>query len=289
MTGRMIRIGTRPTTGRQYILTGSRESKGFRAASHQPPDNARSATHAAGRGARHRRGPRARRSAGSVPPVDPAQLANLHPTLYHMAEDGSWPSIQQRGLLSAQAIVDLYLPGDEAHARILSIVRRDKITLASATLGDITIRDQRPAKFVKVCMHDGVDPQDFLNALNGRVFFWLHLPRLKRLLNARSYRDSKHVVLHVDTARLLKAYSDRVQLAPYNTGSMHVPNAPKRGPDVFTDLADYPYEQWLAKRRKSTEPVVELTIRYAVPDISAFVTRVETWEGGKPIAVLYRG
>jgi hypothetical protein len=204
-----------------------------------------------------------------------------------MAEDGTWPSIRQQGLLSTQAIVDLYQPDAATRARIVSTVRRDKITLTSPGLGDMTIRDQRPAKFIAACMHDGVSPQDYLNALNGRVFFWLHLSRLERLLNARLYRNSRHTVLHVDTARLVEAYSGRVQLAPYNTGSMHVPSMPKRGPDVFTDLADYPYEQWLTKRGRSAEPVVELTIRYAVPDIARFVTRVEIWEGGRPIAVLY--
>jgi hypothetical protein len=211
----------------------------------------------------------------------------LYPTLYHMAEDGTWPSIRRRGLLSTQAIVDLYQPDDEVRARILSVTRHDKITLTSAEFGDMTIRDQRPAKFLAACMDDGATPQDFLDALNGRVFFWLALSRLTGLLNARLYRRSRHTVLHVDTASFLEEYSGRVQLAPYNTGSMHVPNAPKRGPEVFTDLADYPYEHWLAKRGQSGEPVVELTVRYAIPDISSFVTKAETWEGGKPIAVLY--
>lgn len=43
----------------------------------------------------------------------------MHPTLYHMAEDGSWPSIRDRGLLSTQAIVNLYKPDDQARAAIL--------------------------------------------------------------------------------------------------------------------------------------------------------------------------
>jgi hypothetical protein len=124
--------------------------------------------------------------------------------------------------------------------QILSTVRRDKIKLTSPALGEMTIRDQRPAKFLKDCMNDGVSPQDYLDALNGRVFFWLRLSRLHRLLNARLYRHSSHTVLHVDTARLVSAYPSRVQLAPYNTGDMHVRNMPKRGPDVFTDLAEYP-------------------------------------------------
>jgi len=218
--------------------------------------------------------------------VDPALLAKLHPTLYHMAEDGTWPSIRQRGLLSTRAIVDLYRPDADVREQILSTVRRDKIELTRAALGQMTIRDQRPAKFLEECMNDGVSPQDYLDALNGRVFFWLRLSRLTTLLGARLYRHSRHTVLHVDTARLVGAYPGRVQLAPYNTGSMHVPSMPKRGPDVFTDLADYPYEHWLAKR-PSGEPVVELTISYAIPDIAKFVTKVETWEDGRPIAVLY--
>jgi hypothetical protein len=221
--------------------------------------------------------------------VDPALLAKLHPTVYHMAEDGTWPSICQRGLLSTQAIVDLYQPSADVREQILSTVRRDKIKLTNAGLGEMTIRDQRPAKFLKDCMNDGVSPQDYLDALNGRVFFWLRLSRLTRLLNARLYRHSRHTALHVDTAGLVGAYSGRVQLAPYNTGSMHVPNAPSRGTEVFTDVADYPYEQWLAKRGRSGEPVVELTISYAIPDIAKFVTKVETWAGGEPIAVLYPG
>lgn len=224
---------------------------------------------------------------GNLPRVDPALLADLHPTLYHMAEDGTWPSIRQRGLLSTQAIVDLYQPDDHLRKQILAAVRRDKITLTSPALGEMTIRDQRPAKFLQGCVNDGINPQDYLDALNGRVFFWLRRSRLARLLNARLYRNSKHTVLHVDTARLVGAYADRIQLAPYNTGSMHVPTAPRRGPDVFTNLADYPYEHWLARRGRSGEPVVELTIGYAIPDITKFVTRVETWAAGEPIAVLY--
>jgi len=223
-----------------------------------------------------------------LPSVDSARLAGLYPTLYHMAEDGSWPSIRARGLLSTRAIVDMYQPDEATRAEILTTVRHRKITLSHDGLPDVTIRDQVPAKFLDVCLEDGVTPQEFLNALNGRVFFWLSSERLARLLQARLYRKLRHTVLHLDTSALIEAYSDRVQLAPYNTGSMHVPNAPRRGPSVFADLADYPHEEWARRRGKSGDPVVELTIDYAVPDVSTYVTRVETWADGKPVEVLYR-
>lgn len=52
-----------------------------------------------------------------------------------------------------------------------------------------------------------------------------------------------------------------VRLTPYHTGSTQVPAAPKRGPDIFTDLADYPYDEWAAKRGRNREPVVELILQ----------------------------
>ena len=204
-----------------------------------------------------------------------------------MAEEGSWPSIRDRGLLSTKAIVDLYQPGEDVKAEILNTVRRKTITLTRDGMPDVTIRDQMPAKFLDVCLEEGVTPQEFLDALNGRVFFWVSAERLTRLLQARLYRNLRHTVLHVDTAALLQGYPGRVQLAPYNTGSMHVPTAPKRGPGVFTDLASYPYAEWARRRGKSGDAIVELTIDYAIPDIRAYVTRVETWAEGVPVEVLY--
>jgi len=230
---------------------------------------------------------RAPAGAVALPPVDAVQLARLYPTLYHMAEDGSWPSIRDRGLLSTRAIVDLYQPGEEVKAEILTTVRRRKVTLTRDELPDATIRDQVPAKFLDACLEDGVTRQEYLDALNGRVFFWLSAERLTRLLQAKLYRKLRQTVLQVDTAALVHAYSGRVQLAPYNTGSMHVPSAPKRGPGVFTSLADYPYDEWARRRGRSGAPVVELTIDYAVPDVFLYVTRAETWADGKPVEVLY--
>jgi hypothetical protein len=134
-----------------------------------------------------------------------------------MAEDGSWPSISKRGLLSTRAIIDLYQPDEyqpdeQTRAAILTSVRRAKITLTSRDLGDITIRDQLPAKFLETSLCPGVDPAEFLDALNSRVFFWVSLARLERLLNARQYRHLRHTVLRIDTAALLEEYAAVVQL-----------------------------------------------------------------------------
>jgi uncharacterized protein DUF7002 len=220
--------------------------------------------------------------------VDRSQLVDEHPRLYHMAEDGTWPSIQRHGLLSTLAIVDLYQPDPGQRAAILSQVRRRGITLESDALGAMRIRDQLPLKFLEQCLTDGTSPQQYLDALNGRVFFWLTRQRLQRLLGAAQYRRARHTVLTVDTAELIDKYDGTAELAPYNTGSMHVPNAPARGLDVFRRIADYPHAAWRAKRGPSADAVVELTIPYSVPDIADFVLVAQTWEGGIPTETLFQ-
>lgn len=214
--------------------------------------------------------------------MDSAQFADRYPRLFHMADKDSWPSMRRHGLLSTTAIVELFDPPSVTRDAILKHRRRTSVELRDDDLGSITIRDQLPLKFLNECVHDGVDPQKFLNALNGRVFFWLSEERLERLLNARANRDRRHLILHIDTAALLAVHGDEVELAPYNTGSAHVPTVPKRGPDVFTALAAYPFEEWRRKRGKRGEPVVELTVPGRVPDVDRYVLEVELRGGGQP-------
>jgi hypothetical protein len=40
----------------------------------------------------------------------PRRSHTQHPTLFHVAGDGAWPNIQEHGLLSTAAVVDLYGP-----------------------------------------------------------------------------------------------------------------------------------------------------------------------------------
>ena len=135
--------------------------------------------------------------------MDAHEFAARYPTLYHMADETAWPSIQQHGLLSTRAIVDLYKPEPAICAAILSEVRRSCFRLDDDELGTMTVRDQLPLKFLDECLEEGVTRREFLDALNGRVFFWLSVERLQRLLGARAYKDRRHIVMNVDTAALL--------------------------------------------------------------------------------------
>jgi hypothetical protein len=134
--------------------------------------------------------------------------------------------------------------------------RESSITLRPDEVHAITIRDQLPLKFVDECLQDGVTRQDFLDALNGRAFFWLSRQRLQRLLNARAYRSRPHLIMHIDTAALLDVYGSQAELARYKTGSAHVPNAPKRGPRASRD------HQASAQVRTGFGPIFEPRAHY---------------------------
>jgi hypothetical protein len=219
--------------------------------------------------------------------VDLPEFVHRYPTLYHMADEAAWPSIQRHGLLSSKGLVDLFEPEPSVRVAALSEVRGASIPLRRDGLDAVTIRDQLPLKFLDECLQDGVSRQDYLDALNGRVYFWLAEQRLERLLKARAYKSRRHLILHIDTAALLDAYGSKVELAPYNTGSAHVPNAPKRGPGVFVPFASYPFDHWRRKRGRNGEHVVELTVPYAVPDVVKFVRRAELRHGIDAAVVVF--
>ncbi|GAA5021725.1 DUF7002 family protein [Actinopolymorpha pittospori] len=212
--------------------------------------------------------------------MDIEELVAKYPILFHMAEDDTWPSIARHGLLSTNAIVELYRLDHEQADAIVGQVRRRSVTLSDPKLGSMTIRDQLPLKFLDGCLTASTTPRQFLDALNGRVFFWVTEARLLRLLRATQYRKKRQTILRVDTARLMERHEGRVQLAPYNTGSMHVPTAPKRGADVFVDVASYPYGEWRRRRGKAGDALVELTVPHSVPDIVDCLLSVESWSGG---------
>ena len=213
-----------------------------------------------------------------------AELLRACPTLFHMAERGSWPSIRRHGLLSTAALLDLYgIRGPQREA-IEGRRRPEGVQITHPALGRAAIRDQKPMDDagLRLCLLDGLTPEDWYRCLNGKVFFWLTRERLLRLLNARPYRSIEHDVLELDTAPLIAAYRPAIRLSPINSGTTKPfpSTASKRGRDTFLPIADYPYARWRAQGRKAGERVVELTVNYAVPDVARFVRRVVTMRGG---------
>jgi hypothetical protein len=202
------------------------------------------------------------------------ELLAAYPRLWHMAMDGSWPSIEKHGLLSTSALLDLYgYTGHQRHA-IEAAHRPRSIPIKAPGLPGAIVRDQKPMSdsALEKCLLDGLEPEDWYRTLNQKCFFWLSRTRLRGLLGARAYREDPQVVLTVDTASLLKLNQKEVLLSPYNSGST-IMNPVKRGNDTFLPIADYDFADWKRKRGKAGA-VVELVISGGVPDIRDHVLAV---------------
>ena len=202
------------------------------------------------------------------------ELIDDCPLLYHMAERGSWPSIQQHGLLSTSALLDLYgIDGDQRNA-IESARRPESVRITHEQYGDAVVRDQIPMddKGLERCLQDGLAPTDWYRLLNERVFFWLTKERLARLLSATAYVGCSHDVLEIDTAGIVENYRDEITLCPINSGCTK-PFPHPRGLATFRSLDEYPYSDWRKKRKKG-ERVVELCVFGGVRDIAQYVQRV---------------
>ena len=142
------------------------------------------------------------RQAIIVTEAEIAEMLKDCPTLYHMAERNTWPSIQEHGLMSTSALLDRYgIAGAERDA-IEAARRPASVSLERESYGRAVVRDQFPMddKGLTRCLQDGLTPPDWYRLLNAKVFFWLTQDRLSRLLNAGLYRLEEHDVLEVDSA-----------------------------------------------------------------------------------------
>ena len=176
------------------------------------------------------------------------------PTLFHMAERGSWPSIRERGLLSTSALLDLYRSSGDQRTAIESMRRPDSVPLQADGLPSAVVRDQIPMtdNRLRQCLPAHLSPKDWYEILNAKVFFWLTRDRLHRLTGGRTYRDKSHDVLELDTRSLIEAHRDRIWLCPMNSGNTF-PFPHPRDETTFLRIADYPYSAWRKKGREGNQ------------------------------------
>lgn len=208
-------------------------------------------------------------------------LLRNYPRLWHMAEDGSWDSIQKHGLLSTTSLLDLYKYKEAPRYALESARRPDSVLVSAGGLPHAVVRDQKPmtASALEKCLTDGTTPEEWFETLNARVFFWLSRERLRGLLNARAYRGRPQTVLTLDTASVVAANRDRVRLSPINSGATIYNPAP-RGLNTFLPVPEYPFEEW-RKKRPLQNSVVELTVLDGVPDITDHALAVHSVHNGK--------
>lgn len=195
-------------------------------------------------------------------------LVSRYPRLFHVAEDGSQESIREHGLLSTTALLDLFGVKGERRFAIESCWRPEIMRIEHPVYGAASIRDQQPMPedLLLRCL-EGMTLREWYETLNRKVFFWTETEHLERFLNA--YADAPRIVLEVDAARLLERHADRVTLSRINSGAPFQGNPSPRGLETFRRIADHP----------ENEPVVELAVDYAVPDVADFTLRVSRWRG----------
>lgn len=223
------------------------------------------------------------------------EIIELYPRLWHMAEDGSWPSIQQHGLLSTTALLDLYgyAPTDPFRIAVEEQRRAESVPISRPGLANAVIRDQKPMSdgALLKCLDGGLTPTDWYRTLNAKVFFWLSRERLRRLLGAKAYRDQPQTVLTIDTRSLVEANVGYIMLSPINSGST-IMNPVRRGPQTFKAPADYPFAEW-KKKRNARDAVVELTVAGQVVPMAQHVlaahrvhqgNAVELWRSPAAVA-----
>lgn len=214
------------------------------------------------------------------------ELIKECPTLYHMAERGSWESIKQFGLMSTSALLDHYSVTPPKRTEIESQHRPESVEVTGEGLPRAVVRDQIPMSDagLRRALPDRLSPADWYELLNAKAFFWLSEKRLHKLTNAKAYRDQEHDVLEVDTRSLIEAHRDAIWLCPINSGCTK-PMPHPRDETIFARIADYPYTHW-RERRGRQESVVELAVDHSVLDICDHVKRVVVKRGTEVLGVV---
>ncbi len=215
-------------------------------------------------------------------------LAAAFPQVYHMAHQDSWPSINEHGLLSTSALLDLFEIDGAERRTIEAVHRPDSLTITHPIHGRAVVRDQKPMSEKKLarCLTHGMTPADWYRELNHRVFLWATRERLSTMVGARAYRAHPQTVLTISTRRLVDRHGDVIQIATINTGNTAY-NAVSRGPDTFVPLADFDYD---ASRRKRgpQRAIAEVVLEYSLPDVRDLINLVERWIDGRPSEVIWR-
>ena len=208
------------------------------------------------------------------------ELAATYPRLYHITSVGSWPNIRRHGLLSTEALLDLFDLDGDFRRSILGAHRPQCVPIEHPLHGRAIIRDQKPLieSRLRDVLQDGMTPREWYAMLNRRAFFWVAEKKAETLRNARAYHGLRQTLMVVDCAKLLSRHGDRVTLCPINSGATR-PMAWPRGRSSFLPPSEYPFHELRGKRGRNNA-VVELTVEYSVPDIRDFVISVSELGGG---------
>ena len=208
----------------------------------------------------------------ALEPTPARALARLRPSLFHVTALGAWPSIAELGLRTAAQLADL------ADQHPLTSIRADRLDLVE---GDgawlIRLRDQRPMLRAQIESHlDGVTLQQWLDLVNSRVYFCARQKDLTTLL--MRYQNEGQDLVVFDTAKLLAAAAERVEVTAVSSGSpVAWGGCPCRGRDTFIPLPSFP---------GAAADIEEVTVLDGLASVDRLVTRVVRYHPDRSSEVL---
>ena len=172
----------------------------------------------------------------------PEDLWRHYPVLYHIAWGGSWPSIEEHGLLSTDALLRLYGKDSEEIAELTQSRRAHWVPIDCPGRPRAMLRDQKPMtdEGLVRALRGTAEPWQWYELINSMVFFWPTKKRLKTMITAAAYKEVKHDVLVVDCETLVRLEEPKIRLSRMNSGCTK-PMAHPRDMDLFKLVKDYPF------------------------------------------------
>ena len=216
----------------------------------------------------------------------PEDLWHHYPVLYHIAWGGSWPSIEEHGLLSTKALLRLYGKSDEEIAGLTQARRLHWVEIDCPGRPPAVLRDQKPLTDagLRRALDGAAEPWQWYDLINSMVFFWPTKARLKTMISASAYENVAHDVLVVDTEVLVQLECDNIRLSKMNSGCTK-PMPWPRDMTLFKRFADYPFEE---RRSKYTVAgaVAEVCVEDRVERIAEAVLEVKRGSAGEVMDAL---
>ena len=216
----------------------------------------------------------------------PEDLWRCYPVLYHIAWDGSWPSIKEQGLLSTKALLRSYGKNDEEIAKLTQARRAHWVEIGCPGRPRAVLRDQKPLTDagLRRALVDSTEPWEWYDLINSMVFFWPTKKRLMTMISASAYKEVTHDVLVVDAKALLRLESRNIRLSKINSGCTK-PMPWPRDKTLFKEFKDYPFED----RRKKYgvgKAVAEVCVLDRVDRIEEAVLEVKRGTAGEVMEAL---
>jgi len=199
--------------------------------------------------------------------MEESELVAKYPTCFHLASADAWESVQQLGLLSTRALLDVWEVPSELKTRLITQLRKGPEHVAHPVHGSADIRDQHPMNeaMLRRSLAD-MTVQDWLTQLNSHVFFAPTRRRLESLYAA--YHAAPRLVLTISTAQLVAEHGDRIRLSHLNSGAVrHVNHT--RGSDTFQPIQRFAH--------RKADWVAEIAVRDRVPITPGLVLGAEIW------------